>query len=117
MGETEELAEQLAQLRGLNVTVPNAAGIYDHFLGGEDDFEADRRAAQRVCQRASAPVVPRSHAQIIQFFDGLEVTGAGVADINYWPQPSPVSASSARRLFYSSVARKKADSADEPARS
>ena len=30
---------------GLDITVPNVARIYDFFLGGKDNFEADRRAA------------------------------------------------------------------------
>ena len=30
--------------QGLDVTVPNVARIYDHLLGGKDNFEADREA-------------------------------------------------------------------------
>ena len=34
--------------QGLDVTVPNVARIYDHLLGGKDNFEADREAARRL---------------------------------------------------------------------
>ena len=33
---------------GLDVTVPNVARMYDYYLGGKDNFEADRVAAQKV---------------------------------------------------------------------
>ena len=34
--------------RGLDVTVPNVARIYDYILGGKDNFDADRAAAARL---------------------------------------------------------------------
>jgi len=34
--------------RGLDVTVPNVARIYDYLLGGKDNFEADRAAAEKI---------------------------------------------------------------------
>jgi SAM-dependent methyltransferase len=34
--------------QGLDVTVPNVARIYDHLLGGKDNFEADREAARQL---------------------------------------------------------------------
>ena len=34
--------------RGLDVTVPNVARIYDFILGGKDNFEADRAAAEQI---------------------------------------------------------------------
>lgn len=47
MGETRELAAELTR-HGLDVTIPNVARIYNHFLGGKDNFEADRRAAAEI---------------------------------------------------------------------
>jgi hypothetical protein len=41
------LAKELA-VRGLDVTVPNVARIYDYFLGGKDHFAADREAAEEL---------------------------------------------------------------------
>jgi hypothetical protein len=34
----------------LDVTKPNVARMYDYWLGGKDNFEADRRAADAVRQ-------------------------------------------------------------------
>jgi len=34
--------------RGLDVTVPNVARIYDYILGGKDNFDADRAAAAQI---------------------------------------------------------------------
>jgi hypothetical protein len=34
--------------RLLNITTPNAARMYDYYLGGEDNFAADRAAAEEV---------------------------------------------------------------------
>jgi S-adenosyl methyltransferase len=47
--------------------------------------QASSRAAQQVYQRASAPAVPRTRQAITRFFDGLELAGPGVVDINSWP--------------------------------
>jgi S-adenosyl methyltransferase len=33
---------------GVNVTMPNHARVYDYFLGGKDNFAADREAAERI---------------------------------------------------------------------
>ena len=43
------LAEDLAG-RGLDITVPNVARIYDYLLGGKDNFEADRKAAEELAK-------------------------------------------------------------------
>ena len=34
--------------RGLDVSVPNVARIYDYILGGKDNFDADRTAAAQI---------------------------------------------------------------------
>jgi len=47
MSETEQLTQKLAG-RGLDVTVPNVARMYNYFLGGKDHFPADRQAAEEV---------------------------------------------------------------------
>jgi hypothetical protein len=39
--------EQLAP-PGLDVTTPNVARMYDYYLGGKDNFQADRTAAEKV---------------------------------------------------------------------
>ena len=40
--------EPLAALRLLNVTQPNVARIYDYLLGGKDNYQADRDAADEL---------------------------------------------------------------------
>ena len=45
--QERELAERLAS-RGLDVTVPNVARIYDFLLGGKNNFQADRDAAEQL---------------------------------------------------------------------
>jgi hypothetical protein len=72
----------------------------------EEVADEDSRAVRQVYQGASAPVVPRSRAQIIRFFDGLEIASPGLVDIGHWPQGAPATATSARRLLYGGVARK-----------
>ena len=38
--------------KGLDITVPNVARVYDYLLGGKDNFEADRAAAERLVSLA-----------------------------------------------------------------
>jgi hypothetical protein len=79
---------------GLDVTTPNVARMYDYYLGGKDNFEADRVAAKRILElvpglRRSAVENRRflrrvvrylaSEAGVTQFLDigvGLPTQGA-----------------------------------------
>lgn len=103
--DADEPGEILRQFR--DVMAPGSWLALSH-ITGEDVDEEDSRAAQRVYQDASAPVIPRSRAQIIRFFDGLKLASPGLVDISHWPQPSPVSAPKTRRLLYGGIASKKA---------
>ena len=38
--------------RGINSAIPNVARIYDYFLGGKDNFAADRAAAAKIAEAA-----------------------------------------------------------------
>ena len=38
--------------QGVNMSVPNAARMYDHYLGGDNNFQADRDAAEHVLRIA-----------------------------------------------------------------
>ena len=49
MSESGRLVAEPAG-RGLDITVPNVARIYDYFLGGKDNFEADRQAADEIAR-------------------------------------------------------------------
>jgi hypothetical protein len=52
------MADADEAVRGLDVSVPNAARMYDYFLGGKDNFEADRVAAGKIL--AMVPKLRRS---------------------------------------------------------
>jgi hypothetical protein len=49
------MAEQVWNPPEIDVTVPATARMYDYWLGGKDNFEADRQAAEKIAQRL--PVV------------------------------------------------------------
>jgi hypothetical protein len=42
------VADQRPAPRGVDVTIPNVARMYDFYLGGKDNYEADRAAAAEV---------------------------------------------------------------------
>jgi SAM-dependent methyltransferase len=44
------LEDGAAQVRGLEESRPNSARVYDYWLGGTDNFEADRAEAERMLQ-------------------------------------------------------------------
>jgi hypothetical protein len=44
----DSMAQADEVVRGLDVSVPNAARMYDYFLGGKDNFEADRVTAEKL---------------------------------------------------------------------
>ncbi len=50
MGEADR------SVRGIDTSVPNVARMYDYWLGGKDNFAADREAAER--QSAAIPALP-----------------------------------------------------------
>jgi S-adenosyl methyltransferase len=50
------MAENTSRVRDIDVSVPNLARIYDYWLGGKDNFAADRAAAIR--STAAIPQLP-----------------------------------------------------------
>jgi len=46
----EEERRRILTARGLDMTIPNVARIYDFLLGGKDNFAADRKAAGKILQ-------------------------------------------------------------------
>ena len=76
----------LARFR--DVMAPGSALALSHITDENFDEEA-ARAGREVYQSASAPIVPRSRAQIEGFFDGLDLLPPGVGGISHWPEPGP----------------------------
>src|SRR3954471_15237425 len=50
----------------LNTSVPHSARIYDHLLGGKDNFEADRAAAATIVEASpSLPISMRANRRFM----------------------------------------------------
>jgi DNA-binding transcriptional regulator YbjK len=51
----------------INVSTPNIARVYDYFLGGKDNYAADREAAEKVIAAAPyTPALTRANREFIQ---------------------------------------------------
>jgi hypothetical protein len=110
----------------VDASVPNAARVYDYFLGGKtttpsgsylvptqstpDDVSSDVTEAMKdVYSGASAQVAPRSFEEIARFFDGLELIEPGLVNVTLWRPDLPSGPSShdpRRSLIYGGVGRK-----------
>lgn len=55
-----------ARVRGIDTAIANPARIYDYFLGGKDNFEADRQVGERLLE-----VYPPARDAIVQNRDFL----------------------------------------------
>ena len=87
-----------------DVMAPGSALALSHITDENIDEEA-ARAGRAVYQGASAPITPRSRAQIEGLFDGLDLLPPGVVGISHWPGPDP---GGAALHFYGGVAVKPA---------
>jgi hypothetical protein len=69
---------------GVDVTVPAAARMYDFWLGGHDNFAADRIAALKITERA--PGTPDA-ARANRAFLGRAVRYLVVSALHFVPEP------------------------------
>lgn len=86
---------------------PGSYLVLTHITADAVEHEASQ-AAQRVYQGASAPVVPRSHAQITGFFEGLEIVEPGVVNIQAWQSTLLPQRGQRRSLMYGGMGVKRA---------
>jgi SAM-dependent methyltransferase len=83
---------------------PGSYLVLSHFT--HDDLSpGDTRRVRQLYQRTTVPVVPRSHREIIRFFDGLELIAPGLVNGSRW-RPGHAAADPRRTLFYAGVGRK-----------
>ena len=75
-------------------------------ITGDEMAKEDSLAAQDIYKKASAPVVPRTHGEIIQFFDHLMLIYPNLVNISKWPVELSVHGSTSRPLFYGGIAIK-----------
>ena len=66
---------------------------------------ASARSASRVYETAGVPLVPRGHAQIVRFFDGLELMAPGVVSGAAW-RPGYAATDPRGVTFYAGLGRK-----------
>ena len=72
----------------LDTSVAHPARVYDYWLGGKDNFAADREAAARLNQRMGpTQLTLRTRPDFERFFDGLEMVEPGVVPLPDWHGP------------------------------
>jgi SAM-dependent methyltransferase len=88
-----------------DVMAPGSYLALSHITGDEVGKEESKEAV-RVYEQTSAPVTPRSHHEIMRFFDGMELVPPGLMNIDEWPieYPEYVTTTTARQLIYGGVA-------------
>jgi S-adenosyl methyltransferase len=97
--------------RFLSATVPGSYLVMSHASAQEADPEL-AAAGLAVYERAGTSITTRSHADILRFFDGLEVLEPGLIPVMLWRPDQPGLALSdvpvAARCLMGAVARKPA---------
>lgn len=77
---------QAIVVRLRDVLAPGSYLVVSH-AGGEE-VPAVREAAAEY-QRATAPMVLPPRAEVLRFFDGLELAPPGLVDVSGWRNPDP----------------------------
>ncbi len=84
----------------LDSSVAHPARVYDYWLGGKDNYPADRTAAEQViavrpsirfdirANQVSTRQTRRTYAETARFFDGLELVEPGLVQVHRW-RPDP----------------------------
>ena len=92
----------------LRTDIPHSARIYDHILGGKDNFAADRAAAAEIVKhQPTLPISMRTKAEIERFFDGLDLIDPGVTAVTRWRPDRQVEPDDPVQHMYGGVAIKR----------
>lgn len=69
-------------LAGIDITKPNIARVYDYFVGGKDNFSADREFARRAMEMApKAPLAAQNNRAFLRRVVQYLVGEAGITQI------------------------------------
>lgn len=93
----------VAELR--NALCPGSYLILSHVTGDERDPRTVRNI-RAVYDDASAPLVPRSKAEVARFFDGFDPIEPGVVFLSQWRPATEFYARGGTRWAYAGVGRK-----------
>ena len=78
-GRSREIRQALADI---DITKPNIARVYDYFVGGKDNFSADREFARRAMEMApKAPLAAQNNRAFLRRVVRYLVGEAGVTQI------------------------------------
>jgi S-adenosyl methyltransferase len=89
-----------------DTSVPYIARVYDYWLGGKDNFAADRELGERtlaaypdLVYSVRANRAMRDRAGVTRLFDGLELVEPGVGRVTEWRPGSDLEAASPTGLW------------------
>jgi S-adenosyl methyltransferase len=72
-----------------------------------DGISKDAQAASRkIYEASSAAVYPRSHGEVLRFFDGLDIVDPGVTEVTHWLGDPAVSSLNRQTLMYAGIGKK-----------
>jgi S-adenosyl methyltransferase len=84
---------------------PESYLVLSHVTGDDISPEVTKRV-QKLYAQATAPGVPRTHAEIMPFFDGLQLIPPGLVNVASW-RTDWMATESGRTIFYAGVGSKR----------
>jgi hypothetical protein len=78
---------------GVGADFAHPARVYDYWLGGTDNFAADRAAADQVTrfmpeilntESSGVVLIPRGRDAVLQMFNGRKLVEPGLVLVSYW---------------------------------
>lgn len=90
----------------LKGAMPPGSYLAVSHVTGDDLPPGVTRGVRELYRNASAPLVPRTHAEIARFFAGMEILAPGLVNGSAW-RAGFVAAEPRRTLFYAGLGRKR----------